>query len=254
MQTTDNTILITGGGSGIGRALAERFHALGNRVIITGRRQEMLEEMAAAHPGMEFRTLDIADAAAVADFSARMRADFPELNVVINNAGIMPSEAVTAPDFSLASAEATVATNLLGPIRLTAGLLPHLMTRDRAAVLFVSSGLAFLPLAVTPTYCATKAAIHSYAQSLRFQLRETSVEVIELAPPYVQTQLQGPRQESDPNAMPLKDFIDDTMDILTRNPDVQEVLVERVHPLRFAEKGDYAAFFQRFNTMFAAGH
>jgi len=254
MQMTDNTILITGGGSGIGRALAERFHALGNTVIITGRRQTILEEVAAAHPGMHFRTLDIADATAVADSSARIRADFPELNVVINNAGIMPNEAVTAPDYAPAAAEATVATNLLGPIRLTAGLLPHLMTRDRAAVMFVSSGLAFLPLAVMPTYCATKAAIHSYAQSLRFQLRDTSVEVIELAPPYVQTELQGPRQASDPNAMPLKDFMDETMDILTRNPGVEEVLVERVHPLRFAERGEYAAFFQRFNTMFAAGH
>lgn len=254
MQMTDNTILITGGGSGIGRALAEQFHALGNRVIITGRRQAVLEEVAAAHPGLHFRTLDIADAGAVAEFSARIQADFPELNVVINNAGIMLNEAVAAPDYTLAAAEATVATNLLGPIRLTAGLLPHLLERERAAVMFVSSGLAFLPLALTPSYCATKAAIHSYAQSLRFQLRQTPVEVIELAPPYVQTELQGPRQASDPNAMPLQDFIAETMDILTRNPAVEEVLVERVHPLRFAERGDYAAFFQRFNTMFAAGH
>lgn len=254
MQMTDNTILITGGGSGIGRALAERFHALGNTVIVAGRRKAALEEVLAANPGMHAVTLDIEDPAAVVDFAARMVADFPSLNMVINNAGIMPNEAVTAADYSLQPAEATIATNLLGPIRLTAGLLPHFMTCDKAAVMFVSSGLAFLPLAATPTYCATKAAIHSYAQSLRFQLRETPVQVIELAPPYVQTQLQGPRQESDPNAMPLKDFIDETMQILTQNPDVEEVLVKRVHPLRFAEKGDYAAFFQRFNTMFVAAH
>jgi uncharacterized oxidoreductase len=113
-------------------------------------------------------------------------------------------------------------------------------------------------MAMTPTYCATKAAIHSYTQSLRYQLRETSVQVLELIPPYVQTELMGPGQASDPNAMPLKDFIDETMNILKKSPDTTEICVERVKPLRFAEaNGSYDAFFKKFNdamTAVAAAH
>lgn len=254
MQMTDNTILITGGGSGIGRALAEQFHALGNTVIIAGRRQAALDAVTKANPGMHSMVLDIADGASIQSFAAEIAARFPDLNVVLNNAGIMRNELVTKPGFETADAEATIATNLLGPILLTSALLPHLMARDHAAVMLVSSGLAFLPLALTPTYCATKAAIHSYAQSLRFQLRETSVEVIELVPPYVQTELLGPHQATDPNAMPLTDYIAETMEILRKTPKVEEVLVERVHPLRYAANGDYAGFFDRFNQMAASAH
>jgi len=148
---------------------------------------------------------------------------------------------------NLADAETTIATNLLGPIRLTAALLPHFEQQPRATIITVTSGLAFLPLAITPTYCATKAALHSWTQSLRFQLRASSIQVIELAPPYVQTELTGPRQAADPRAMPLDKFIAEVMDLLKTQPDANEILVENVKPLRFAEKGDYAAFFQTFN-------
>ena len=148
----------------------------------------------------------------------------------------------------VADAEATMATNLLGPIRLTAALLPTLLAQPHAAILTVSSGLAFVPLAMTPAYCATKAAIHSYTQSLRYQLKDTAVQVIELVPPYVQTELMGEHQATDPNAMPLADFIAETMHLLKTRPDADEVLVERVKPLRFAEaNGNYDAFFRQMN-------
>jgi uncharacterized oxidoreductase len=254
MQLSGNSILITGGGSGIGRALAESFHALGNKVIIAGRRQSVLDETTAANPGMASLAFDIEDRDGIRAFVAAVTAKHPNLNVLINNAGIMRPEDLQAPG-DLADAEATIVANLLGPLRLTAALLPQLKKQPRATIMTVSSGLAFVPMAATPTYCATKAAIHSYSQSLRYQLRQTSVQVIELIPPYVQTELMGPGQASDPGAMPLKDFIAETMNILKTSPDGAEICVERVKPLRFAEAGgSYAAFFKNFNDAMSAGH
>ncbi|MGI4856430.1 MAG: SDR family oxidoreductase [Janthinobacterium lividum] len=246
MKTNGNTILITGGASGIGRALAEAFHALGNEVVIAGRRRDALERTAAANPGMKTAVLDIEDAAAITRFARQLESDFPALNVVIHNAGIMRPESLR--DGALATAEATIATNLLGPIRLNAALLPRLEAQPQGAILTVSSGLAFLPLTLTPTYCATKAAIHSYTQSLRYQLRDTRLQVLEIVPPYVQTELMGPGQASDPDAMPLQDFITEVMGILTNSPETTEICVERVKPLRHAEaNGTYDAFFKQFN-------
>ena len=241
MQTTGNTILITGGGSGIGRGLAEAFHAQGNQVIISGRRQSALDAVTAANPGMAAFTVDMSDPASVAQLATEVTTAFPALNAVINNAGIMLDEDVLGAPGYLDIAEATIATNLLGPIRLTAALLPHLLAQPSASVLTVSSGLAFVPKASTPTYSATKAAIHSYSQSLRYQLRNTSVEVIEIAPPYVQTYLQGAAQASDPNAMPLADYLAETMSLLAGTPENGEVLVQRVHRQRFAEQNGQAA-------------
>jgi uncharacterized oxidoreductase len=255
MQMTNNTLLITGGGSGIGRAMAEAFHALGNQVIIAGRRQALLDEVTAANPGMASSLLDMESASDIARFAAQIKRDYPALNAVIYNAGIMrPEDLLTASgDNGLAVAEATLATNLMGPIRLNTALLPLLLAQPQATVMTVSSGLAFVPLASTPTYCATKAAIHSYTQSLRYQLKASNVQVLELAPPYVQTGLMGTWQASDPHAMPLKDFIAETMRILTDSPDATEILVERVKPLRFAEaNGGYDGFFKTFNDGMAA--
>lgn len=247
MQTTGNTILITGGGSGIGRGLAEAFQAQGNQVIISGRRQSALDEVVAANPGMAAVTVDMTDAAAIAVFAQKVTEAYPALNAVINNAGIMVDEDVVGGDY-LAIAEDTVATNLLGPIRLTAALLPHLLAQPKATVLTVSSGLAFVPKASTPTYSATKAAIHSYSQSLRYQLRNTSVDVLEIAPPYVQTYLQGAHQANDPNAMPLADYLAETMTLLAGEPENGEVLVQRVHRQRFAEQtGNARAVFDFVN-------
>jgi len=157
------------------------------------------------------------------------------LNVLINNAGITRRENLKAPPSDLSDAEAIITTNLLGPIRLTAALLPHLQKQPRATILNVTSGLAFVPFPQGPTYSATKAALHSYTVSLRVQLRGTPVEVVEIIPPYVQTELGGPRQASDPRAMPLKDFIAETMQILENQPDAVENCVEKAKFLRFAE-------------------
>ena len=251
MKTSGNTILVTGGGSGIGRALAEAFHTRGNRVIIAGRRPAVLDEVVRANPGLTALTLDIEDPAAIRSFAAQLTAQFPTLNFVVHNAGIMRRENLHDAPAALIEAEAHIATNLLGPIRLTAALLPHLLRQPDATIMTVTSGLAFVPLALFPTYCATKAALHSYTESLRYQLRETKVEVIELPPPYVQTELTGAHQASDPHAMPLKDYIAETMHLLSKTPTPAEILVERVKPLRFAAQGDYAGFVQTLNDAFA---
>ena len=252
MKTTNNTILITGGGSGIGRALAEAFHALGNQVIISGRNSKTLDETTAANPGMKSLTVDMTDAGGIRSFAARLETEFPALNVLINNAGIMAPENLLAPSDDSNVAEATIMTNLLGPIRLTAALLPMFLKQSHATVMNVTSGLAFVPLAMTPTYCAAKAAVHSYTESLRHQLRETAVEVIELAPPYVATHLMGEQQAADPRAMPLDEFISEVMSILATQPGATEILVKRVEPLRFAAVGGpekYADVFQGLNSM-----
>lgn len=250
MQITGNTILITGGASGIGRALAEALHREGNQVIVAGRRKNVLDETTAANPGMKSIVLDIENAEAITSFASEVTKQFPSLNIVIHNAGIMRNENLL--EEKIEDAEAMINTNLLGPIRLTAALISHLKAQPNAAILTVSSGLAFIPLALTPTYCATKAAIHSWSQSLRYQLQDTKVEVIELIPPYVQTELQGPQQAKDPNAMPLADFISETVGILKTQPDVKEVIVERALPLRYAggQSEGYEGFFQKLNSMF----
>ncbi len=250
MQMTGNTILITGGASGIGRRLAESFQTLGNQVIISGRRQKALDDVTAANPGMQSLQLDVGDKAGVAAFAATVAALYPNLNVLINNAGIMQVEDMTmAPEY-VDIAEQTIATNLLGPIRLTAALLPRLQAQPHAAILMVSSGLAFVPMAASPTYCATKAAIHSYSMSLRHQLRDTKIEIIEIVPPYVQTYLMGENQANDPSAMPLEDFIAEVMLLLSGKPAAGEVVVESCVPLRFAaENGNLDAMFQAVNSM-----
>jgi uncharacterized oxidoreductase len=247
MNITGNTILITGGGSGIGRGLAEAFHAAGNQVIIAGRRPQPLEETCAANPGMAFKTLNVESAEAIRAFAAQITADYPALNGLINNAGVMRAENLLAEPFDLTDAEATITTNLLGPIRLTTALLPHLRQHAKATVINVTSGLAFVPLTVTPTYNATKAAIHSYSQSLRYQLRETSVQVIELIPPAVQTDLM-PGHNENPNGMPLAAYIQESMALLQANPDAAEICVERVKMLRNAEStGQYETVFGMLN-------
>ena len=257
MNITGNTILITGGGSGIGRGLAEAFHQAGNQVIISGRNQKNLDAVTAANPGLASLTVDMTDDASIQAFAAQVAKDFPSLNVLVNNAGIMRPENVREQKADVPDAVEIVTTNLLGPIRLTAALLPHLLKQASATVMNVSSGLAFVPLAMTPTYCATKAAIHSYSQSLRYQLKDTSVKVIELAPPYVQTTLMGEHQAADPRAMPLDAYITEVMDLLKTQPGATEILVQNVLPLRNSADGGrekYEGFFRQFNDSMAANH
>jgi uncharacterized oxidoreductase len=251
VKLSGNTMIITGGGSGIGRALAEKFQSAGNTVIIASRNQVRLDAVAAANPGMIAMALDIADGAAIQAFAKQVIAEHPSLNMVINNAGMMVAEPYTNDPVDIGIGDATVITNLMGTIRLSAALLPHLLKQPKATLMTVSSGLAFVPLALTPTYSATKAAIHSWSTALRIQLRKSSVQVIELAPPYVQTELMGAGQASDPHAMPLVEFIDEVMTILENNPEVAEVIVERCKPLRYAvENGTLDETMAQLNSAF----
>ena len=257
MKTHGNTILITGGGSGIGHAFAEAFHKLGNQVIVAGRRKQPLDEAATANPGLETAVLDIENPAAIKSFAADITKRFPKLNVVLHSAGIMRAENLLGEGADPVTVESTIATNLLGPMRLNAALLQHLLKQPDGAILTITSGLAFLPMAITPTYCATKAAIHSYSQSLRYQLRSTQLQVIEIIPPYVRTGLMGAGQAADERAMPLDDFINETMAIIKSEDGVAETIVERVKPLRFAEQNGpekYSAFFKQFNEAMMAPH
>lgn len=232
MKTSGNVILITGGGSGIGEALAHRFHDAGNTVIVAGRRQEALDKAIAGRPNMHALTLDVESAEGVADFAGRLLSAHPALNILVNNAGIMRFEDAGAKR-DLADAEATITTNLLGPIRLIDALIDHLVAQPDAAIVNVTSGLAFVPLVPTPTYNATKAAIHSYTVALREALKG-KVEVIELAPPGVQTDLT-PGQANRPGYQPLAEFVDEVAGLFAQSPTPKEILVERVRPLRFAE-------------------
>lgn len=232
-------MFIPGATSGIGLALALRLHEAGNQMIVGGRRTELLDEIATQHPGIATIRIDTADAASIASASAEVIARHPHLNVLIPMAGIMRAEDWAAPGF-LETAEATVTTNVLGPIRLIAAFAEHLLAQPDATIMTVSSGLAFAPLRFTPTYNATKAAIHQLSESLRLQFTDTSVRIVELVPPSVQTDLM-PGHADDPHAMPLDDYIDETMSILETQPDVTEVQVERVKFLRYGEaRGDQA--------------
>lgn len=243
MQSTGNTILITGGGSGIGAALAHELHAAGNQVIIAGRRQGALDAVVADHPGMAAMTLDMEDAAGIEAFGQKLIVDFPALNVVLLNAGIMMAE----DKIDLVVAEATVTTNLLGPIRLAHAFLPHLEAQPSATILTVSSGLAFIPLAATPTYSATKAAIHSWSLSMRAQLKATGVEVIEIVPPGVQTDLMPGHAQND-QMMPLADFIGETMALLRQEPALKEIHVEGVKFFSEAtQRGEFDKVFAMLN-------
>ena len=245
MQMKGNTVLVTGGGSGIGRRIAEEFLVRGNEIVIAARADKALSETLAADPGVRSVALDQADQHSIDAFADDVRTRHPDVNVLVNNAGIQRPENLLLGKTD--DAEAQVITNLLGPIRVTAALLPQLMAKPRATIVNVSSGLGFVPSAAVPTYSATKAAMHAYTRALRFQLRYTGVQVIEIVPPYVQTNLQG-GGGGDPSAMPLNDFIDEVMQLLTDDPGNEEVLVDRVKPFRFAERDrTFEKLFRQFN-------
>ena len=234
---TGNTILITGGTSGIGRALAEAFHARGNKVIVTGRRQDALDDVVRGRTGLRGIALDVDDPEALTRFADQMGDEYPDLNVLIANAGISRTEDWTADRLDLTAARAMVRTNILGVIETVAAMLPLLRGQSQATIIATSSGLAFVPRSTHPTYCASKAFLHSWLQSLRTQLRDTAVEVLELAPPYVQTELSGPAQATDPNAMPLDAYIDEVMcNLDVGGTEDGEILVDRTRPLRNAER------------------
>ena len=252
MKISGNTILITGGTSGIGRALAEALHGKGNTVIIAGRRQALLDEVTGRNPGMVGMTVDMSDPAAIAEFAESVKSRFPGLNVLFNNAGIAGVEDYTSDSIDLTRAYSMIQTNITGVVQLSAALLPVLRAQPHSTLIVTTSGLAFVPYPPGPVYSATKAFMHNWLDAIRVQLRMTSVEVLELAPPYVQTELGGPQQASDPRAMPLDDYIKEVVQILEENTmEKGEVLVERVKPMRTAEKdGKY----QQLLDMFAGMH
>ncbi|MEQ1940005.1 SDR family NAD(P)-dependent oxidoreductase [Mesorhizobium sp. CN5-321] len=249
MKTTGNTILITGGTSGIGRALAEAFHARGNRVVITGRQQALIDTVTAEFPSMGGILLDVDDPASVTRLVEEARSRFPDLNVLIANAGISRTEDMTSDGWDASDAEAVVQTNILGVLRLTAALLPLLKRQADATIMATSSALAFVPRADFPAYCASKAFLHSWLQSLRHQLRSIPVEVLELSPPYVQTKLTGAGQLADPRAMPLDTYVAEVMRMLEAKDHPRgELLLERDNARRWAERdGTYEAVFAMLN-------
>ncbi|MEV6236043.1 SDR family NAD(P)-dependent oxidoreductase [Lentzea sp. NPDC051838] len=237
MDITGNTIFIPGATSGIGLALAHALKDRGNTVIVGGRRTELLEKLAA--DGLETVRIDTADADSVQAAAKDVIARFPSVNVLIAMAGIMRVEDWHQPSTFLESAEGIINTNVLGPIRLIAGFVEHFQTLPDATIMTVSSGLAFAPLKVTPSYNASKAAIHMLSESLRLQLADTSVKIVELEPPSVQTDLLPGHAENE-HARPLAEYIADIVNIIETQPDVREIQDERVKFLRYAEaRGDY---------------
>jgi len=245
MKITGNTILLTGASSGIGRALAEALHVCGNRVIIAGRRKALLDEIAAIRPGLVAMQLDVDDPASLSQLAANLRDRFPELNVIFANAGISRAEDMASDDWTAADAEAIVQTNILGVVRVAAALLPLIKGKPDAAFLATSSALAFVPRADFPAYCASKAFLHSWLQSLRHQLRRFPVEVLEISPPYVQTTLTGVQQAHDARAMPLNDYVAEVLGKLEAGDTPHgELLLERDSPRRWAERdGRFDAIF-----------
>ncbi len=239
MNISGNTVFIPGSTSGIGLALALALQAKGNSVIIGGRRADLLEQIAAEHPGLDTVQIDTSDPASIDSAAKEVLARHPDLNVLVPMAGIMRIEDWRRPQEFLASAESVITTNVLGPIRLIAAFIEHLQAQPDAAIVTVSSGLAFTPLGVTPSYNASKAAIHLLSESIRLQYADTTVQVIELVPPSVRTSLV-PGQESNEVAMPLDEFIAEAVGLFETQPDAKEIQVDRVKFLRYGEaRGDY---------------
>jgi uncharacterized oxidoreductase len=227
MKLVGNTMFITGGGSGIGRGLAEAFHKRGNTVIISGRRRANLDGVVKANPGMVAIELDITDPTSIDRVATQLISDHPNLNVLFNNAGIMlPDQAAGRVDDKLMVD--TITTNLMGPVRMTSALVDHLKAKKDAVIVYTSSVLGFVPMASTAVYSATKAAIHSYALSQRFLLKKSGVRVLEMAPPWVRTDLMNSREAGE--AMPLDQFIAETMAAFATDAD--EILVEGAKAFR----------------------
>lgn len=248
MKLTGNTILVTGGGSGIGRGLAEAFHRLGNKVIVAGRRKSNLADVVEANPGIDAIELDVSNPESIVAVSKELIAKYPKLNVLLNNAGIMLLDDVSKPvDDTVLTSQ--FETNFFGTVRVTSALIEHLKSQESATILNVSSVLGFVPMAVAAIYSATKAGLHAYSLALRYQLKGTSVQVQEIAPPWVQTDLLNSSEEE--RAMPLKPFIEQTIEAL--KADDNEILVEIAKPFRANPGVNEAAFFRQMNDWFLQG-
>ncbi|GFG65870.1 oxidoreductase [Mycobacterium kubicae] len=248
MDISGNTIFIPGSTSGIGLALALALRDKGNTVIVGGRRTDLLERIAVDHPDIDTVRIDTTDPDSIGEAAQQVLRTHPDLNVLVTMAGVMRSEDWHKPDTFVSSAESVITTNVLGPIRLIGAFIEHLQAQRNATIITVSSGLAFTPLRPTPSYNASKAAIHMLSESLRLQLADTSVQVIELVPPSVRTALM-PGQESNDSAMPLDEFVAEAVSLLETQPEAHEILVERVKLLRYSEsRGDYERVIELLNS------
>lgn len=250
MKLTSNTVLITGGATGIGFSLARRFAAGGNRVIICGRREDALAEACRSVPELIPIRCDVSDGRERAALCQHVKTHFPELNVLINNAGIQNHLPPLVREQDWERYENELNINLAAPIHLSMLFLPHLLRRERAAILNVSSGLAFVPLAAFPVYCSSKAGLHSFTQSLREQLRSTPVEVIEIIPPAVDTDLGGKGLHT--FGVPVDDFTDHVWQGLTAGE--KEIAYQSAEKARLAGFEERQEIFGAMNERFRGGH
>jgi uncharacterized oxidoreductase len=243
MDLGSHTVLVTGGGTGIGLALAVRFLRAGSRVIVCGRREDKLSEAAAKHPGLDARVCDLTDDGNRKAFVAGVTRDFPRLDVLVNNAGIQRRVRL-ADDEPWPATHEEIAINLEAPIHLSRLLVPHLTRQQYPAILNVTSGLAFAPLATVPVYCATKAALHSFTLSLRHQLQSTPIRVIEIVPPAVDTDLGGPGLHT--FGVPIDEFADAVMPRLEQGE--LEIAYGFSDESRRASRAELDAMFTRMNA------
>lgn len=239
MDTTSRTVFIAGATSGLGLALARSLAAAGSTVIVGGRRTDVLEQIAADQPGVDTVQIDVADPASITAARDIVLERHPDLDTVVTMSGIMRPENLRDPAH-ITDAEATVTTNLLGTMRLVDAFTPTFVERGAGTIITVTSGIAFAPYPLTPAYGATKAGVHSYTVSLRAQLEGTGVEVVELVPPLVATELM-PGQSQVPGALTVEDFTAEVMSLLAEEPTPEEILVERVKRLRYAERDGTSA-------------
>ncbi|RLV48164.1 SDR family NAD(P)-dependent oxidoreductase [Nocardioides mangrovicus] len=254
MDTSSRTVFIAGGTSGLGLALAESLAAAGSTVVVGGRRTEVLEQIAAEHPGIDTVVIDVSDPVSITAARDSVLQRHPDLDTVVTMSGIMRPEDLRDPSH-IDDAEATITTNLLGTIRLVDAFTPGFLERGSGTLVTVTSGIAFAPYPLTPAYGATKAGVHSYTVSLRTQLEGTGVEVVELVPPLVATELM-PGQSQVPGALSVEDFTAEVMSLLGTDPTPEEILVERVKRLRFAERDGTSAQLleERKATLSQLGH
>ena len=243
MKLTGNTILVTGGGSGIGLAFAKRFVERDNTVIVCGRRADVLARMKLEYPAIHTHVCDLAEPTARENLAEWLVGEFPDLNIVVNNAGIQRSIDLTEQE-DWTGTHLEIAINLEAPIHLTRLLYPHLATKKDAAIVNVTSGLAFGPLATVPVYCATKAALRSFTLSLRRQLRDTLIDVIEVIPPAVDTDLQAPGLHT--FGVNVDEFADDIFLGLERGQ--QEVSFGTALQASRASREQLEAVFDRMNA------
>jgi len=248
MNIKGNTILITGGATGIGFALAESLVKAGNKVIICGRREAKLEEAKSKLPSIETRVCDVSKEKERASLLRWVTDNFSDLNILINNAGIQRMIDLKRGTADLYRSEDEIQTNLVAPVRLSAYFIPLLLKKKEAAIVNVSSGLGFVPIAAMPVYCATKAAIHSFTVSLRYQLRDTSIKVFEIVPPAVDTELgKGSAYEGEPEyrGIPPSEVAKATIKALSRNE--YEILVGEARDLVSGSRTNPEQAFQNIN-------